>query len=409
MAIDSTLKEQPPTPDFPMARSCPYHPPAQYEELREKGPMAQVRLYDGRLAWLVTGHSAARALLADPRVSSDRQKPGFPMVAARLEVARQQRTALIGVDPPEHTAQRRMLIPSFTVRRVNELRPGIQRAADALIDEILAQGPPADLFADFALALPSQVACRLFGIPYDGHSFFDAQFRQMLHADSSVQEVGAARSALVGYLDELVTVKQDRPEENTAPGMLDELIEQQLQTGGLDRGELVSLTMLLLLSGYETTVSMIATGILTLLEHPDQADLLRRDPSLAPGLVDELMRFLSIADGIARVATEDIEVEGRRIAAGDGLFIATAAANRDATLYPDPARFDITRSARQHIGFGFGIHQCIGQNLARAELEITFGTLFARIPSLRLAVPVEEIPMKGAGTVQGVTSCPVTW
>ncbi|MFH8681985.1 cytochrome P450 [Streptomyces lydicus] len=385
-------------------RTCPYHPPAGYRPLREAGPLTQVTFYDGRKVWAVTGHAEARTLLSDQRLSADRQNPAFPIPVERFAALRRVRTPLIGVDDPEHNTQRRMLIPSFSTKRVAALRPEIQRIVDELLDRMLAQGPPAELVSAFALPVPSMVICSLLGVPYADHEFFEEESRRLLRGRTA-DEAEDARIALEEYFTGLIAHKEKDPGD----GLLDELIADRLRTGSLEHEELVRLAMILLVAGHETTANMISLGTFTLLEHPEQLTRLKAEDSLVPAAVEELLRFLSIADGMLRVAKEDIEIGGSVIRADDGVLFPTSLINRDDTAYPSPDRLDLGRSARHHVAFGFGIHQCLGQNLARAEMEIALRSLFTRIPDLRLAVPAAEIPFKPGDTLQGMIELPLAW
>ncbi|KWT60751.1 cytochrome [Streptomyces albus subsp. albus] len=389
---------------FPQDRTCPYHPPAGYQPLRDSRPLSRVTLYDGRPAWVVTGHAESRALLTDPRLSADRQNPAFPSPAPRFETLRKVRTPLLGVDDPEHNTQRRMLIPSFSVKRATALRPRIQEIVDRLLDAMEEQGPPAELVSAFALPVPSMVICALLGVPYADHELFEGLSRTLLQSVDP-QEVTEARDELEDYFTGLVERKRKEPGD----GLLDELIAERLDSGELGHRELVRMAMLLLVAGHETTSNMLSLGTFTLLEHPEQFAALRADPSLLPTAVEELLRFLSIADGMVRVATEDIEIGGVTIRADDGVIFSTSVVNRDGAAYASPDTLDWERPARHHVAFGFGVHQCLGQNLARAEMEIAFGALFARFPGLRLAVPAAEIPVKPGHTLQGLVELPVTW
>ncbi|MGY5125649.1 cytochrome P450 [Streptomyces nigrescens] len=385
-------------------RTCPYHPPAGYQPLREAGPLTQVTFYDGRTVWAVTGHTEARALLSDQRLSADRQNPAFPIPVERFEAIRRVRTPLIGIDDPEHNTQRRMLIPSFSVKRIATLRPEIHRIVDGLLDRMLDQGPPAELVSAFALPVPSMVICSLLGVPYADHEFFEEESRRILRGRTA-DEAEDARLKLEEYFTGLIAAK----EKNPGDGLLDELIAERLRDGSLTHEELVGLAMILLVAGHETTANMISLGTFTLLEHPEQLDRLKAEEGLMPAAIEELLRFLSIADGMLRVATEDIEIGGQVIRADDGVLFPTSLINRDDTAYPAPDELDLDRSARHHVAFGFGIHQCLGQNLARAEMEIALRALFTRIPELRLAVPAAEIPFKAGDTLQGMIELPLAW
>ncbi|MEV8588939.1 cytochrome P450 [Streptomyces sp. NPDC051180] len=390
---------------FPQDRTCPYHPPAAYPRVHDGRPLSRVTLWDGRAVWLVTGHTAARSLLADPRLSTDSTREDFPLPTERAAtLRRRRRAALLGWDDPEHNAQRRMLIPSFTLKRAEGLRPRIQETVDRLLDAVEAQGPPAELVSSFALPVPSIVICDLLGVPYADHDFFEEQSRRLLRGPTGA-DTEDALALLEGYLGDLIDAKRRRPGE----GVLDDLVGRGSGDDGPARQELVELATILLVAGHETTANMISLGTYTLLRHPERLAELRADPSLVPAAVEELLRFLSIADGLLRVAREDVDVDGTVIRAGEGVVFSTSVINRDTVAYPDPDTLDWERSARHHVAFGFGIHQCLGQNLARAELEIALGTLLRRLPGLRLAVPADEIPFKPGDTIQGMLELPVTW
>ncbi|MFD0265499.1 cytochrome P450 [Streptomyces sp. NPDC127106] len=389
---------------FPQDRTCPYHPPAAYAPLRTSRPLSRVTLFDGRSVWIVTGHAEARALLADGRLSADRRNAGFPAITPRFKALQDRRTALLGVDDPVHNVQRRMLIPSFTLKRTAALRPRIQETVDGLIDDMVARGPGAELVSAFALPVPSVVICSLLGVPYEDHEFFEGQSRRLLRGPD-VTDVEDARARIDAYLAELI----ERKRTDRGEGLLDELVERHLETGRTDVDELVSLAAILLIAGHETTANMISLATFTLLRHPEQLAELRDDPSLISAAVEELMRFLSIADGMLRVATEDIEIGGVTVRADDGVVFSTSVINRDEAVFAGPDALDWHRPARHHVAFGFGIHQCLGQNLARAEMEIALGTLFARLPGLRLAAEPDLIPFKPGDTIQGMVELPVTW
>ncbi|MFC0038943.1 cytochrome P450 [Actinomadura rayongensis] len=387
-------------PPYPQARTCPYDPPPGYRTLPRDEPLVRVTLYDGRAAWLVPHYDDARKLLADPRLSSDRRRDGFPALSRRFEAFRLRPPAFIGLDPPDHGARRRPLIPDFTVRRVAGMRAEIEAIVAEFLDRMLAAGPPADLVEDFALPVPSMVICRLLGVPYDDHAFFQDASRRLLRSDDPDVSV-AARDELAAYLRALI----EDPERRA--GLLGRLAAADDPP---DTDDLVSSAILLLVAGHETTASMIALSVIALLDHPDQMAALRDDPDLMPAAVEELLRYLSIADiaGI-RIAREDIEIGGRTIRAGEGVVIPNSLVNRDGDVFADPDVLDVHRSARHHLAFGYGVHQCLGQNLARLELQIALSALIRRVPTLRLEVPRDELPQRGPTTIQGVNALPITW
>lgn len=387
---------------FPQNRTCPYHPPSAYDPLRATRPLARVTLVDGREAWFVTGHGVARELLTDDRLSSDRTLPGFPAFPFRFARSRGGRV-LLGVDGPEHLTQRRMVAGDFSLKRAAVLRPQIQEIVDERLDAMIAQGPPVDLVAALALPVPSMTICALLGVPYDDHEFFEEQSRRLVHGPEPADRQDA-RERLDVYLEELINRKREHP----GTGLLDDLIDRHLRSGEVDLRYLVNLAVILLVAGHETTANMISVGAYTLLEHPDRLAELRSDSDRWPGAVEELMRLLSIVD-MLRMALEDIEIAGTTIRAGEGVILAPIVINRDESVYPDPDVLDWHRSARHHIAFGYGIHQCLGQNLARAEVEIALRSLFDRLPGLRLAVPADEVPIKAAGAIEGLPELPVAW
>ncbi|WP_328345839.1 cytochrome P450 [Micromonospora sp. NBC_00421] len=395
---------------FPQDRTCPYQPAPDYPSLVDQRPLAQVALYDGRRVWAVTGRELTRRLLADPRISSDRTNPAWPMmfpsIAAAVGDAQQKVmkivTALVGVDGPVHQARRKMLIPSFTIRRINTLRPMIQEIVDQRLDHMVDNGAPADLIPAFAAPVPATVLYRLMGIPDDDH----ASFARMSHQLAAGPNANQAYDVLMAYMGDLIAEKRRNPGE----GVLDDLLTKRGATDDADHEELVSTLVLQVAGGHGTTGTMISLGLFTLLQHPDQLAELRADPALMPTAVDELLRFVSIPDGVTRLATDDIEVEGATIRAGDGVFFITSLINRDAEVHEEPNSLGLRRStARDHVTFGFGTHQCLGQSLARITMEIALATLLRRLPGLRLAVPAEEVPFNPTAGFEVLTTLPVTW
>jgi cytochrome P450 len=394
-------------PEYPMARAagCPFDPPPALRALQEAGPLTRVRLWDGTTSWLVTRYDEQRALLADPRVSADVTRPGYPRPVAIGQ--RPRRFSFISMDDPEHARLRRMVTAPFAIKRVEALRPRVQEIVDGLIDDLLAGPKPVDLVETFALPVPSLVICALLGVPYADHEFFQVNTSAMIKRSSTPEERSAASQRLVAYLDDLFGEKLDNPVDD----LLSKLGER-VKAGDLDRQDAVQMGTLLLIAGHETTANMIALGTLTLLQHPDQLAQLREtdDPKLIAAAVEELLRYLTIThNGRRRVALDDIEVAGRLIRAGDALVIPNDVGNRDPEAFPEPDRLDITRDARRHVAFGFGAHQCLGQPLARMELQVVYGTLYRRIPTLRIAADLDDIPFKHDGFVYGVYELPVTW
>ncbi|MFH8760673.1 cytochrome P450 [Streptomyces atroolivaceus] len=397
-----------PLPDFPQLRQCPYQPPPGYRDLREaEGPVVRARLYDGRPTWVVLGHAVARELLIDPRLSSDWSRPDFPSPSPRRK-AIQKATILVGMDPPEHSAYRRKLISAFSVRRTRELSESIHRRAGELVDTMIEQGPPAEILSGLALPLSSHTICGILGVPYEDHGYFEEQSALLVSPQVTEDDATGALMNLRTYLTGLVERKEK--ESEPGDGLLDTLVHRDLAEGSLSRDDVIRLGIILLMAGHETTASMITLSTFTLLQNPRQLAAFRADPAGAGLAVEELLRYLSIGDVAMRIAAEDITVGDVAIRAGDSVMLSTAEINRDAEVFDDADDLDLARGARNHFAFGYGVHQCIGQNLARAEMESALTLLFSRIPGLRLAVPAEQVEIKPAQSgVQGIYELPVAW
>ncbi|MBU3865739.1 cytochrome P450 [Streptomyces sp. 4503] len=406
---ETTSEAKEPLPEFPMPRAagCPFEPPPAVRALHTERPITRVRPWDGSAPWLVTRYADQRALLADPRVSAENTLPGYPHANAGFRDNIEQRRSFVTMDDPEHARIRRMVTAPFAIKRIEAMRPDMQKITDDLIDTMLAGPTSVDLVHAFALPLPSLVICRLLGVPFEDHDFFQRNSSLLLTRHCSAEEAAGANEALVDYLDGLVAVKLADP----ADDMLSELAAR-VTAGELTRREAATTGVLLLLAGHETTANMIALGTIALLEHPDQLAVLREtdDPKVIAKAVEELLRYLSIVqNGLRRVALADIEIGGETIRAGDGILLLTNTANWDGEIFPEPERLDIGRDARRHMAFGFGVHQCLGQPLARVELQVVYGTLFRRIPTLRLATGVDQLPFKEDSLAYGVYELPVTW
>ncbi|MET8179278.1 cytochrome P450 [Streptomyces sp. NPDC005336] len=396
-------------PQFPMRRTCPFSPPREYAELRGDEPVSHATLkVNGKPTWLVTTHEHVKKVLGDARVSSNLKLPGYPhQFHIPEEMLRQVRLMLLSMDPPDHTAQRRMLIPEFTARRVKEMRPRVQEIVDERIDAMLATGGPVDLVSALALPVPSLVICELLGVPYEDHQQFEEWSANMMNHDLSPEEYGASVAGLDAYLDKLVTMKENAPGDD----LISRFIEKNREEQTADHLDIVTMARLMLVGGHETTANMISLGVLALLEHPEHREAITNDPALLPGAIEELLRTFSISDsGTARVALEDIDLDGTVIRAGEGILALNNSANHDEAVFQNPDTIDIRRKeARSHLAFGYGIHQCIGANLARVELEVVYGTLLRRIPGLRLATPLEKLRFKDDAMVYGVYELPVAW
>jgi cytochrome P450 len=399
------------TLQFPAERDmrCPFDPPAQIIGRAASKPVARVRIWDGSTPWLITGNDELRALASDPRISVNHHLPGFPHWNAGLaSIAGKRAKTIMTADGEEHIRLRRMATGSFSVRRVDALRPAIQQVVDQQIDAMLAGQKPADLVPLLALPVPSMMICDLLGVPYEDHEIFEAAAGAGLNRDSTPEQQAKTIGAMSGYMAGLFA----KAAAGDGVGGVIGDYAGYVAAGEMTADEAMDMCRGLLFAGHETSANMIGLGVLAALENPDQLAILRDsdDPKVIANAVEELLRYLAIIHaGQRRIAVSDIEIAGETIRAGEGVILDFSGGNWDARVFPEPERLDLRRPASQHLAFGFGPHSCVGQQLARAELQIVFGTLFRRVPDLALAVPIEEIEFKTGKLAYGVYSLPVTW
>ncbi|MFB6720658.1 cytochrome P450 [Kribbella sp. NPDC056345] len=396
-------------PDYPMTRAagCPFDPPPQLTRLQQEAPLVKVAVF-GKPVWMVTRYDDQRQLLPDQRISADVFRPDFPGTTRDpLPESERGSVGFIVMDDPEHARLRRLVSAPFAIKRVEAMRPRIQGIVDRLIDQLLDGPRPVDLVTAFALPTASQVICELLGVPYEDRDAFDRAGSQLANVGLPMEDRIQARIGIGKYLDKLVGDKLADPGDDLLSG-----VAEQVRAGRLTRWDAAGIGVLLLSAGHETTSNMIALGTLALLEHPGQLELLRDsdDPAVVAGAVEELLRYLTINHhSRRRQVIEDFEYGGRLLKAGDGILFPSDIANRDPSVFAEPDRLDLTRDASRHITFGVGPHACLGQPLARVELQVVFGTLYRRIPTLRSAVPMDHIGFKQDSALYGVHSLPVTW
>ncbi|MGW7276294.1 cytochrome P450 [Streptomyces sp. NPDC054864] len=393
---------------LPMDRDAgPFDPPRALTRLRDARPVSPLVFPDGHEGWLVTGYDAVRRLMADTRFSSRQdigplhvpyEATGMPAVT---EPSPQEPGLFISMDPPDHTRLRRKLTGAFTVKRMKMLEEHIHDIAERQLEEMARLTPPVDLMKEFALPVPSLVICELLGVPYADRETFQANSAKFLERDVTLDEKIAAYTGLTTYLSDLVTRKRATPGED----ILSDLAAHE----DLSVEELTGIGFLLLLAGHETTANMLGLGTFALLEHPDQLVRLRAEPELLPGAVEEILRHLSVVDVLFRYATEDIELAGETIREGSTVVVSLLAANHDPQRFDHPDSLDIGREARGQLAFGHGVHQCLGQQLARIEMRAGFDRLLRRFPTLELAVPAREVRLKTDMNIYGVHELPVTW
>ena len=406
----STGETAPDVPDFPMTRAagCPFAPPLKALELNASKQLSRVRIWDGSTPWLITGYEAIRSLFSDARASVDDRLPGYPhWNEGMLSTVHKRPRSVFTSDAEEHTRYRRMLSRPFTFKRVEALRPAVQRITDEHIDAILAGTQPADLVEGLALAIPSLVISEMLGVPYEDADFFQEQANRGMNRYATAEDAAQGAGTLARYIKKLIHIKMDDPGEN----LVSDLAER-VKAGEITDREAAQLATGVLIAGHETTAGQISVSVAALLENPDQLAFLRdaEDPKVIATAVEELMRYCSIIQtGQRRIAVEDIEVDGEVIRAGEGIILDVAPANWDARQFPEPDRLDLQRQDGPQVGFGYGRHQCVGQQLARMELQIVLPSLLRRIPTLRLAVPLDELPFKHDALAYGLHELPVSW
>ncbi|MFF7940811.1 cytochrome P450 [Nocardia gamkensis] len=378
---------------------CPFDPPPGLATIRARRPLTRMIFPDGHQGWLATGYREVRAVLADPRFSVRYEITHYPLADAG-EIPPAVPGDMLGVDPPEHTRYRKPLAGKFTVRRMQQLTEHVSSITDAHLDEMERAGGPVDLVKAFAFPIPALVICELLGVPYRDRDLFQQNVAALGGVDDSMRERVAAFTTIQDYIRELVGTKRDEP--------ADDLLSDLTGTDLTD-DELSGIGALLLGAGLDTTANMLALGTFALLAHPGRLEALRSDPDSTDRAVEELMRYLSIAHTGARTALTDVELDGQLIKEGETVAISIQAANRDPAQFDDPDTLDIGRNAVGHLGFGHGVHQCLGQQLARVEMRVALPALVQRFPTLRLAVPADEIPLRHGLDIYGVHALPVTW
>lgn len=375
-----------------------------YAKLRRDEPVVRVGCPFGEDSWLVTSHADMKTILGDPRFSR--------ALAALHDESRLTplpiHTSILGMDSPDHTRLRRLLSRVFTMRRVELMRPGVERVANELLDGLVARGAPGDLMEEFAVPMAGAVICDLLGVPFEDRD----DFRQWLDAFSATtvmtaEETQDGTDALHGYIAKLVRERRVEPREDLISGMVKASDEEER----LSEKEMVELISVLLIAGHETVSSQLIDSLYVLLTHPDQLEALVRRPGLVPQAVEELLRYVPLISHVtfARYAAEDVELSGTLVRAGESVLPAIPSANRDEQVFENADRFDIGREHNPHLAFGYGIHRCLGAPLARLQLQVALATLLERFPGMRCAVPFEELEWKDGMQVRSLLKLPVVW
>jgi cytochrome P450 len=388
----------------PPAAVSPADPPPELFAQLRSCPVAQAELPDGSLAWLVGGYEQVRQVFIDERFSRAlAAAPGRSLQGIELSAA----DSIIGMDPPEHTRLRKLVASAFTVRRVEALRPRVAAIVNELISDFTTGPEPTNLMTSFCQPLPVRVVCELLGVPATDLPKFGAWSATLVtdwEQDSG--EILTALAELYGYFAELITIRRAQPRDD----LLTALVAARDSGDRLSEEELTKLACTILVAGYETTAHLISHSLLTLLGHPAELASLRADPSLIPDAVEELVRYVVIGlIPLARVTTEDVELGGVTILAGEVVLPILQVAQRDPSVFSEPDRFDMSRSPVSHLGFGSGAHHCLGAQLARVELQEALRGLLTRLPGLALAVPPTDLRFKAGMALRNLRELPITW
>ena len=403
--MSSTLSARP----LPLPREdvCPFGPAPEFAGLRTQAPVVRVTCPTGIDAWLVTRYADVREVMGDPRRFSNNSGQAGHVLANQPPDKPLEEGDFSRMDGPDHVRFRRVFAPAIsTMRRVEEFRPMVQRTADELLDGLAGETGPIDLHERFSKPLTTSVIAELLDVPYADREIFHRVADSLFSGKSDVDDLDALKFPLFEYVGDLVRARRDEPGEDAMSVMVDRGQRHEQPFTDL---ELTKMAAGLLVAGYDTTASMITYGTLALLENREQFDRLAADPSRAANAAEELVRLLGVGSGLMRVATEDTEIGGVPIAAGDYVVVAIQSANHDPERFDEPERLDIDRQTSGHIGFGHGPHQCAGQQIARLELTTALATLPRRVPTLRLALPLADVEFKADTTVYGPAALPVLW
>jgi cytochrome P450 len=360
-------------------------------------------MFQGNPVWVVSRYQDIRAALVDPRLSAKT----IPDAIMPTDADHKVPVMFARTDDPEHHRLRRMMTSNFTFRRCESMRPQIQEMVDHYLGKMISDGPPADLVREFALPVPSLVIALLLGVPPEDLGLFQRQTTIGLDPRSSDEERAEAFGGMFVYIQELIQRKEREPGDD----MISHLVTDYVATGQLDHATTAMNGVIMMQAGHETTANMISLGTVALLQHPNVFERLGQtdDPAVIANIVEELMRYLTIVHSqVDRVATEDLTIGGQLIRAGEFVMMNLPAGNWDTEFVDNPESFDIERNTRGHLGFGYGVHQCIGANLARVEMQVAFATLARRLPGLRLAVAPGELKFKESN-IYGLKELPVSW
>ncbi|MEC4020189.1 cytochrome P450 [Streptomyces sp. H27-D2] len=394
--------------------SCPFQHTDALEfdplldRLRVEAPIARIRMPFGEGdAWLVTSHQDVRTVTTDRRFSRAAViGQDFPRMTPD-PIAQSESINLM--DPPAHSRLRRLVAKGFNNRHVEQMRPKTQRIVDAMLDEMTEHGGPADAVEFLAARLPLMTICEMLAVPEDDRPRLRRWAMAMMSTGTRDREAAAeGKAGLRAYFAELTALRRREPGDD----LLSTLAQARVGEEFLDEQEVAVMGMLLLVTGHDTSTYEISNIVYTLLTRPDQLAKLRARPERLPQAIEELLRFIPFRQGVGipRIATEDVEIGGLTVRAGETVHVSYLTANRDEDVFERPEELDLDReAAASHMTFGYGTHHCLGAHLARMELQVAIGTLFTRFPELRLAVPLDQVRWDNGSIWRYPQALPVSW
>jgi cytochrome P450 len=396
-------------PHFPFSAGRPLELEPEYAQFRRDKPVARVELPYGGPAWLLTGMREVRSFLGDPRFSR-KATVGFTPRFVETPVADQG--SVLKMDGADHLRTRRLLAKAFTKRTIEGMHPRMTEIVNDVIDGVLAEEPPVDLVVRFAAVLPSRFICLLLGVPYEDWDLLHTYIRSVVNFNQGaapMEELVAAWTSLSTYFLQMSAARRQAPGD----GLVSALTSVRDGEDGFSDQEVMLNAVSLFVAGYDPAVCELVNMICALMRYPDQMKWLRENLEAVPTAVEELLRFIPMtATGVQpAVATEDVEIGGVTIAAGDTVFASVVSANRDESVFDHAGELDFHRGPElnQHVAFGFGPHHCVGASLARVEMQIVLRAVLERMPNIRLAVPEGELPLRKSVVLRGFDELPVLW
>ncbi|KAI9699556.1 MAG: hypothetical protein M1820_007187 [Bogoriella megaspora] len=394
-------------PQFPFLRQHGVEPAPENAELRHKCPIAKAQLFDGKKVWMVMKHKDICEALSSEKLSADRRNPGYPEIHPGGAKAKEARPTFVNLDNPDHGRQRAMLEDAFTPEAVHKMRPMMQATVDKVVDDFIKSGQtekPVDLMENFANIVPTQIIFKILGVP---ESDIDSVSKDSeIRHSTSRNAAETSNQNLNEYVDKLVEERIEKPQED----LISKLVKEQYSKGTLDKTDITTLGFLILTAGNAALLNSIGLGVLTLLRHPEQLDEFKTNPSIAPQVINEILRYHTVSSlNSRRVVKQDIVIGNQPMKEGDGVICAVQSGDRDEDISPNPDKFDIHRKVDPEsvLGFGYGPHRCLADTFSRQELEIAITSLFQRIPKLKLAVPESDLKWSPPEQNIGIQELPV--